>query len=267
MLAVALAVTLLGTGCGAKSEDAVVTQKETTVSTKDKKAEDKKDTKESAKESTDKQEQTEQQETEVNAEETEDTQETVVADSKADTVNSSSNNETNSSSKNKENNNSTNKPSANNTATSTNGRTTTTNTGSNTTTSTATNTNNSTGSNSNNSTQISIPTPAQHQHTWVHVEATGHNEIVVVQAAWDEQVPVYDDVAHDICNQCGADITDNASAHNKAHALEGGTGGWHTEWRYEQTGTQTIHHEAVTEQRWVQDASAYDVCSGCGVTR
>lgn len=261
MLAVALAVTLLGTGCGAKSEDAVVTQKETTVSTKDKKAEDKKDTKESAKESTDKQEQTEQQETEVNAEETEDTQETVVADSKADTVNSSSNNETNSSSKNKENNNSTNKPSANNTATSTNGRTTTTNTGSNTTTSTATNTNNSNGNTSGNS----APTPAQHQHTWVHVDAAGHYETVVVQAAWDEQVPVYEEKARSICNQCGADITGIVDAHFEESEYI--CGGYHVEYIKVQTGTQTVHHEAVTEQRWVQDTSAYDVCSGCGVTR
>lgn len=264
MLAVALAVTLVGTGCGAKSEDAVVTQKETTVSTKDKKAEDKKDTKEIAKESIDKQEQTEQQETEVNAEEAEDTQETVVADSKANTVNSSSNVEAGSNSGSNSNSTS----GKNNTTASTNGRTTTANTGNNTATSTATNTNNSTGNTSGNSTQTSTPTPAQHQHTWVHADATGHYETVVVQAAWDEQVPVYGDVAHDICNVCGAELTEaNVTEHTRNHALAYEGGGYHTEWRRKQTGTQTIHHDAVTEQRWVQDTSAYDVCSGCGVTR
>lgn len=257
MLAVALAVTLLGTGCGAKSEDTVVTQKETTVSTKDKKAEDKKYIKEIAKESTDKQEQAEQQETEVNAEEAEDTQETVVADSKANTVNSSSNVEAGSNSGSNSNSTS----GKNNTATSTSGRTTTTNTGSNTTTSTAMNTNNNTGNTSGNST----PTPAQHQHTWVHVDAAGHYETVVVQAAWDEQVPVYEEKARTICNQCGADITGDIDTHMKAN-LET-CWGYHIEYIQVKTGTQTIHHDAVTEQRWVQDISAYDVCSGCGATK
>lgn len=115
------------------------------------------------------------------------------------------------------------------------------------------------------------PAPAQHQHTWVHVDATGHYETVVVQAAWDETVPVYGNVAHEICNDCGADLTnlseDNLWDHIFGHADNGGKGSFRTEWRNEQTGTKIIHHDAVTEQRWVQDAPAYDVCSGCGATK
>ena len=77
-------------------------------------------------------------------------------------------------------------------------------------------------------------------------------------------VPVYDDVEHSICNTCGADITGHSVEHLENNL---DCGGYHSEWRYEQTGTQTIHHDAVTEQRWVQDTPAYDVCSGCGATR
>lgn len=129
----------------------------------------------------------------------------------------------------------------------------------------------SSNNSSNNPTPTPAPAPAQHQHTWVHVDATGHYETVVVQAAWDETVPVYGNVAHEICNDCGADLTnlseDNLWDHIFGHADNGGKGSFRTEWRNEQTGTKIIHHDAVTEQRWVQDAPAYDVCSGCGATK
>lgn len=134
----------------------------------------------------------------------------------------------------------------------------------------------SSGSSSNssngNSTPAStpIPEPAQpaHTHTWVHVDATGHNETVTIQAAWDEEVPVYGNVEHTICNVCGEELTiDNYISHGKAHALAGEGSGYHSEWKYEQTGTQIVHHDAVTENRWVQDSPAYDVCSSCGATR
>lgn len=125
----------------------------------------------------------------------------------------------------------------------------------------------SSGSSSNSSNGNSTPAPA-HTHTWVHVDATGHNETVTIQAAWDEEVPVYENVEHTICNVCGEELTiDNYISHGKAHALAGEGSGYHSEWRYEQTGTQTVHHDAVTENRWVEDTPAYDVCSGCGLTK
>lgn len=125
---------------------------------------------------------------------------------------------------------------------------------------------NSTNSSSNNNTpaQTEQPTQPVHTHTWVHVDATGHYETVTLQAAYDEQVPVYENVAHAICNQCGTDITRNPWGHLEANIET--CWAYHTEWRYEQTGTQTIHHDAVTEQRYIQDSPEYHVCSGCGVT-
>lgn len=133
---------------------------------------------------------------------------------------------------------------------------------------------NNSGSNSNNS------KPAEHTHNWVaqyktvNVPEQGHNEQVLVQAAYDEQVPITEMKAHDICNVCGADITNNVTAHTKAHALAYEGGGWHTEWKEEVTGYQTVHHEAVYETRYVVDSPATTKqeltgykCSSCGKTK
>ena len=65
---------------------------------------------------------------------------------------------------------------------------------------------NNSGSNSSSS------KPAEHTHDWVaqyktvNVPEKGHNEQVLVQAAYDEQVPQYQDVERQICSACGADI-------------------------------------------------------------
>ncbi len=122
--------------------------------------------------------------------------------------------------------------------------------------------------------------PAEHTHNWVaqyktvNVPEQGHNEQVLVQAAYDEQIPITEMKAHDICNVCGADITNNVTAHTKAHALAYEGGGWHTEWKEEVTGYQTVHHDAVYETRYVVDSPATTKqeltgykCSGCGKTR
>lgn len=133
---------------------------------------------------------------------------------------------------------------------------------------------NNNGSSSNNS------KPSEHKHDWVaqyktvNVPEKGHNEQVLVQAAYDEQVPITEMKAHDICNVCGADITNNVTAHTKAHALAYEGGGWHTEWREEVTGYQTVHHDAVYETRYVVDSPATTKqelvgykCSSCGKTK
>lgn len=95
-----------------------------------------------------------------------------------------------------------------------------------------------------------------------------------MQAAYDEQVPITEMKAHDICNVCGADITNNVTAHTKAHALAYEGGGWHTEWKEEVIGYQTVHHEAVYETQYVMDSPATTKqeltgykCSGCDKTR
>ena len=115
---------------------------------------------------------------------------------------------------------------------------------------------NNNGSNSSNS------KPAEHQHNWVAqyktvtVPEKGHNEQVLVQAAYDEQVPITEMKEHSICNQCGADITGDPWGHNKQHALNYEAGGFHSEWIEEVTGYKTVHHDAVYETRYVVDSPA-----------
>lgn len=135
---------------------------------------------------------------------------------------------------------------------------------------------NNSGSNSSNS------KPAEHTHNWVaqyktvNVPEKGHNEQVLVQAAYDEQVPITEMRAHDICNQCGADLTGtDIPAHMENSYLNGGNcGGHHTEWRETVVGYKTVHHDAVYETRYVVDSPATTKqeltgykCSGCGKTR
>ena len=80
---------------------------------------------------------------------------------------------------------------------------------------------NNNGSNSSNS------KPAEHTHNWiaqyktVNVPEKGHNEQVLVQAAYDEQVPITEMKEHSICNQCGADITADPWGHLEQSAVNG----------------------------------------------
>ena len=133
---------------------------------------------------------------------------------------------------------------------------------------------NNSGSNSNSS------KPAEHTHNWVaqyktvNVPEKGHNEQVLVQAAYDEQVPITEMKEHSICNQCGADITADPWGHNKQHALNYEAGGFHSVFIEEVTGYNTVHHDAVYETRYVVDSPATTKqeltgykCSGCGKTK
>lgn len=133
---------------------------------------------------------------------------------------------------------------------------------------------NNSGSNSNSS------KPAEHTHNWVaqyktvNVPEKGHNEQVLVQAAYDEQVPITEMQEFSICTTCGADITGNTSAHMKAHMLNGENGNFRSEWREVVTGYKTVHHDAVYETRYVVDSPATTKqeltgykCSGCGKTK
>lgn len=137
---------------------------------------------------------------------------------------------------------------------------------------------NNSGSNSNSS------KPTEHTHDWVAqyktvtVPEKGHNEQVLVQAAYDEQIPQYQDVERQICSACGSDITDlgqaGISAHIKAHALAGENGGYYSKISQVLIGYQTIHHDAVYETKYVVDSPATTKqeltgykCSGCGKTK
>lgn len=134
-------------------------------------------------------------------------------------------------------------------------------------------------SNKNNSSSSSSK-PAEHTHNWVaqyktvNVPEKGHNEQVLVQAAYDEQVPITEMQEFSICTTCGADITGNTSAHMKAHMLNGENGNFRSEWREVVTGYKTVHHDAVYETRYIVDSPATTKqeltgykCSGCGKTK
>lgn len=133
---------------------------------------------------------------------------------------------------------------------------------------------NNSGSNSSSS------KPAEHKHEWiaqyktVNVPEKGHNEQVLVQAAYDEQVPITEMQEFSICTTCGADITENTSAHIKAHMLNDENGNFRSEWREVVTGYKTVHHDAVYETRYIVDSPATTKqeltgykCSGCGKTK
>ena len=107
------------------------------------------------------------------------------------------------------------------------------------------------------------PSKPSHTHSWnaqttvVHHPASGHNEQVLIKEAWTEYKPIYETVAIEVCNTCGADITDNHSQHMKEHALKGENASRRTEYIQKQTGTETIAHPAEYETRWVQDSAAW----------
>ena len=130
---------------------------------------------------------------------------------------------------------------------------------------------NNSGLSSNNS------KPDEHKHDWVaqykavNVPEKGHNEQILVQAAYDESVPITEMKEFSICNQCGADITGRYIEHFE---VNDGCSGYHSEWREVVTGYSTVHHDAVYETRYVVDSPATTKqeltgykCSGCGKTR
>ena len=131
---------------------------------------------------------------------------------------------------------------------------------------------NNNGSNSSNS------KPAEHTHNWVaqyktvNVPEKGHNEQVLVQAAYDEQVPVTE--MKEICvgNQSGLQI--NGDPNEYLLNNSNGDSGWHSELRETVVGYKTVHHDAVYETRYVVDSPATTKqeltgykCSGCGKTK
>ena len=134
----------------------------------------------------------------------------------------------------------------------------------------------------NNGSSSNSSKPAEHTHNWVaqyktvEVPEKGHNEQVLVQAAYDEQVPITEMKAHDICSSCGADLTGtDISSHVYQHMINGDDkGGHYTEWRETVVGYKTVHHDAVYETRYVVDSPATTKqeltgykCSSCGKTK
>ena len=121
-----------------------------------------------------------------------------------------------------------------------------------------------------------------HTHNWVpitsviHHDEQGHNEKILVSEAWTEEIPIYEDKEVAICNGCGLDITSDPWGHIEQQALAGNysCGGFRTDWKQVQVGTNKINHDAVYEDKWVVDKAAWDEtvttgykCSGCSATK
>ena len=95
--------------------------------------------------------------------------------------------------------------------------------------------------------------------TVVHAAETAKIK-TVYQAAYSYEEPVYEPyVLRVICNECGADITEDAEAHNDAHALDGSRNNRRGENRQVQTGVKVVnipeqsHYETqVVKEAWVE---------------
>ena len=92
----------------------------------------------------------------------------------------------------------------------------------------------------------------EHTHTWQNV--TKETKVKVVdQKAYTYEEPIYEKQGRYICKVCGADITENTTAHNKQHALNGEPVSYKTVSVEVQVGTKTVtvpeksHYETKTE--------------------
>ena len=106
----------------------------------------------------------------------------------------------------------------------------------------------------------------KHVHDWQPVVTTVYHEKKLINEAWTEVVPIYDDVAVEICGNCGADCTENPSEHIKEHMLNGtGKYGCHTEYKQQKTGEEEVYHEAEYSEAWTENITTYK-CA-CGATK
>lgn len=112
-------------------------------------------------------------------------------------------------------------------------------------------------------TNTSKPSKPSHTHNWVastkkiHHDAVGHNEKVLVKAAWTEKIPRYKDKVISICNTCGADITGNTREHTKKHTLAGEGGSFRTETKPVFSHYEEVNHPAQYKDKWVVDKPAW----------
>lgn len=185
---------------------------------------------------------------------------------------------------------STSKPNSTSTAIENSGTSTNTNKGSNSNSkpssgsSSNSNSSNNTGGNSTSGSTGGNTSNKEesHTHNWVpitsviHHDEQGHYEKKIVSEAWTEEIPIYEDKEVAICNGCGLDITSDPWGHIEQQALAGNysCGGFRTDWKQVQVGTNKINHDAVYEDKWVVDKAAWDEtvttgykCSSCGATK
>lgn len=112
------------------------------------------------------------------------------------------------------------------------------------------------------STSATTTTPSQpaHTHNWVAQTKTVHHDA-------EYKIVHHDAVTKSatICNQCGADITGNVSAHLKA-ALKNGTGCQN--YRNETIVVKAAYDENIlTKAAWDETVTTGYKCSGCGAAK
>ena len=97
-----------------------------------------------------------------------------------------------------------------------------------------------------------ISAPAEHTHSWQKI--TKETQVKVVdKEAYTYEEPIYEKQGRYICKVCGADITENTTAHNQQHALNGEPVSYKTVSVEVQVGTKTVtvpekfHYETKTE--------------------
>ena len=152
-------------------------------------------------------------------------------------------------------------------------------------TNTGSSSSNTSNTNSSSSSNTVAPSEPSHDHTHDHI----HNWVPITQQithpeegywadelvsdAWTEEIPVYEERARDICNGCGLDLTEDPWTHIREQMLAGNVacGGYHTEYRQFQVGTNTIHHDAIYSKKWIVSSPAWVEtvttgyqCSDCG---
>lgn len=114
------------------------------------------------------------------------------------------------------------------------------------------------GSTGNGGSSSGTASKPQHTHNWVAQTATVHH-------AAQYQTVHHDAVteAHAICNNCGADITNDIDGHMKANILSG-CGSYHTA---NVVVSQAWDEQVLTTPAWDETVASGYVCSGCGVRK
>lgn len=110
-------------------------------------------------------------------------------------------------------------------------------------------------SNKNNSSTSSSSSKSESSKVWheavyktVNHPAETKKVWVVDKAAYTYEEPIYEERDRTICNECGADITENLIPHMKNHILNGENGSYRNEWVNVQVGTKTV--EVPEEGHW-----------------
>ena len=115
--------------------------------------------------------------------------------------------------------------------------------------------NTSSNNSSNSTSKNEVP---KHNHSWVNMTKQVK---VIDQEAYTYEEPVYERQGRTICNTCGADCTENRTAHGKAHMLNGEKSSYHDEWVNIQVGTKTVE---VPEKSHYETEIIGRKCNSCG---